>query len=377
MVRSITWRLVYLAAAAGLWAQTTSTLGVVTKIDPAAQQIVVKTDAGAEVTVTMLPNASFRRTKPGETDLRNAATIAIGDISAGDRVLARGKQSDDPKAVSANLIVVMSKTDIAQKQAAEKADWDKRGVVGVVTAASPTEIAISIRGPGGAKQMIVTPESNAIIRRYSPESIKFEDAKPSKLDEIKTGDQVRARGEKSADGSKMTADEIVSGSFREIAATILSIDAANNSMRVNDLATKKPVTIKLNPDSSVKKLAPQMAQMLAARNRPADQSGAQQGAQQDKQGSPDGRAGGRGFGGGGGRGGGDLTQMLESVPKATLADLKNGDAIIVLSTVGASPDQLTAITMLAGVEPILTRPGTREMQLGDWSLGGGLGGGEP
>ena len=30
--------------------------------------------------------------------------------------------------------------------------------------------------------------------------------------------------------------------------------------------------------------------------------------------------------------------------------------------------------MLAGVEPILTKPGTREMQLGGWSLGGGLGG---
>ena len=374
MARGITLRLVYLAAAATLIGQTTSTVGVVTKVDAASQQITVKTDAGAEVTVTMLPNASFRKTKPGETDLRNAATIAMGDISAGDRVLARGKQSDDPKAVSANLIVVMSKSDIAQKQASEKADWDKRGVVGVVTAASPTEIALSVRGPGGAKQMIVTPGPSAVIRRYSPESIKFEDAKASKLDEIKTGDQVRARGEKSADGAKMTADEIVSGSFKEIAATILSIDAANNSLRVNDLATKKPVTIRLNPDSSVKKLPPQMAQMLAARNRPPDQQGRAGGPPPE---------GGRGPGseGRGGRGGGernfDLAQMLDRVPKAGLADLKNGDAIIVLSTVGASPDQLTAITMLAGVEPILTRPGTREMQLGDWSLGGGLGGGEP
>jgi hypothetical protein len=68
--------------------------------------------------------------------------------------------------------------------------------------------------------------------------------------------------------------------------------------------------------------------------------------------------------------------MLERVPAATLGDLKAGDAVIVLSTVGASADQMTAITMLAGVEPILTKPGTREMQLGGWSLGG-LGGGEP
>ena len=73
------------------------------------------------------------------------------------------------------------------------------------------------------------------------------------------------------------------------------------------------------------------------------------------------------------RGAGDLTQMLDRVPPVELADLKNGDAVILLSTVGASADQLNAITLLAGVEPILTKPGTREMSLGEWSLGGGMG----
>ena len=372
------WRIVYLAAVSllgqAIYGQATSTVGVVTKIDPAAQQIVVKTDAGSEVTVTMQPTASFRRTKPGETDLRNAATIAITDINAGDRVLARGKPSEDQKSVAATLIVVMSQGDIAKKQAAEKADWDKRGVVGTVTAASPTEVALSVRGNGGAKSLIVTPGTGAVIRRYSTESIKFEDARASTLGEIKTGDQVRARGDKTPDGAHMVAEEIVSGSFRELAATILSIDAAQNQIRVNDLATKKPLIIKMSPDSTIRKLPPQMAQMLAARNRPQDQSAA------GAQGGPGGRGGGspEGRGGMGGRGGGgDLTQMLDRAPKTALTDLKTGDAIIVLSTVGNAPDQLTAIMLLAGVEPILTKPGTREMQLGDWSLGGGLGGGEP
>jgi len=385
MKSSVSLRFVYLAVAAAFaYGQATSTVGVVTKVDPAAQTLVMKTDQGPEVTVTMEPKVSFRKTKPGETSLANAATITLADIAAGDRVLARGKASDDKTSVAATLVVVMSKSDIAQKQAAEKADWDKRGVVGTVTAASPTEIAISVRGPGGAKTMIVTPGANAVIRRYSPESIKFEDAKVSTLGEIKTGDQVRARGDKSADGSKMTADEIVSGTFRELAATILSIDAAANTLRVNDLATKKPVVIRLNADSAVKKLPPQMAQMLAARNQGGAAAGGRAGgppaADAGGRGGAEGRApegrGPEGRGGFGGRGGGasDLARMLERVPKATLADLKNGDAIIVLSTVGSSPDQLTVITMLAGVEPILTKPGTREMQLGDWSLGGGMGG---
>jgi hypothetical protein len=65
---------------------------------------------------------------------------------------------------------------------------------------------------------------------------------------------------------------------------------------------------------------------------------------------------------------------VDRSPKISLADLKPGDAIIVLSTVGATPDQLTAITLVAGVEPILTAPGRKEMALGDWSLGVDSGG---
>ena len=120
-------------------AATGSTLGVVEKIDPGARQIVLKTDAGAEVTLTLPPAASFRRVAPGETDLRNASTIAITDINAGDRVLARGKPSGDGTVI-ATLLVVMSKSDIANKQTAERADWDRRGVAGVVTATGDGQI---------------------------------------------------------------------------------------------------------------------------------------------------------------------------------------------------------------------------------------------
>jgi hypothetical protein len=368
------WRFPYVLMALHgvlIWAQApaTNTVGVVTKIDAEAKQLVLKTDAGAEVSITLQPTANFRRVAPGENDLRNAAAIAMTDINPGDRVLARGRTSEDQKSVTATLVVVMSQADIAKKQASERADWDKRGVIGVVTAVSPSDIAINVRGASGARALIITPAPNAQIRRYAPDSTKFSDAKPSTLAEIRTGDQVRALGDKNDDGSKMTALEIVSGSFRELAATILSIDAAKGELRVNDLATKKPVILKINSDSSLRKLPAPMAQMLAARNRPPDPGAARAGA------APEGRGGnGEGRGGGrGGRGSGDLTQMLDRIPKVTLADLKTGDAIIVLSAVGSS-DQLTAITMLAGVEPILTKPGTREMELGAWSLGGGLGG---
>ncbi len=370
MMSKFNWLIVFAAVAlsGACLAQPTaagSTLGVVAKIDSDARQIVLKTDAGAEITVIMPPAASFRRVAPGETDLRNASTIAITDINAGDRVLARGKPSQDGKSVTATLIVVMSKSDIANRQTAERADWDRRGVAGVVTAVGGGQIAINVRGPGGIKPLTIVPAKDAVIRRYAPDSVKFIDAKPSSLEEIKLGDQVRARGDKSDDGAKLMADEIVSGSFRTIAATVISINAAENLMRVTNLDGKKPMTIKLNPDSVLRKLPPQMAQMLAARNRPPEEGAGARGS-----GSTGGRA---GFGGGRG-GGGDLQQMLERTPKISLADLKPGDAIVVSSTVGSTPDQITAITLVAGVEPILTAPGRKDMALGSWSLdmeGGG------
>ncbi len=371
MMTSRIQRILVCAAMVGavVFGQAGSTLGVVTKIDAQARQIVLKTDAGAEITIVMQPTASFRRVAPGETDLRNASTIAITDISAGDRVLARGKASDDQKSVAATLIVVMSKSDIANKQAGERADWDKRGVTGNVTAVGGDQIAINVRGPGGVKPLIIIPGKDVVVRRYAPDSVKFVDAKPSTIAEIKTGDQVRARGDKSEDGTKMTADEIVSGSFRTIAATVNSIDPAQSQMRVTNLDGKKPVIVKVNQDSLMRKLPPQAAQMLAARNRPPEDGGS---AGANAGAGRGGAGGGRG-GPGGGRGGGDLQQVVERAPNVTLADLKPGDAIIVLSTVGAASDQMTAITLLAGVEPILTAPGRKDMALGEWSLGADAG----
>ena len=70
--------------------------------------------------------------------------------------------------------------------------------------------------------------------------------------------------------------------------------------------------------------------------------------------------------------------MIERMPALKLEDLKPGDAVIVSSTEGADPNQVTAITLVAGVEPILTAaPGgsQRAAMLGSWNLDMGGGGG--
>ena len=379
-------------------------LGVVTKIDADARQLTLKTDAGAEVGVSLDAKATFRRVAPGETSLANAAAIALTDIHAGDRVLARGKNADDQKSIAASIIIVMSQGDIASKQAAERADWDRRGATGIVAEVSADSITINVRTLQGVTPMVVTPAPNAIVRRYAPDSVKFADAKPSQLSEIKKGDQVRARGTKTADSTAMKAEEIVSGQFKMIAGLVISVDPQENIVRISNIETKKQMTVKIIADSSVKKLPPQLSVAIANRlhgvtdaagargpgSAGAGPNGPPAGAPPARAppagtppaGAPNGEnAGGRGGFGvgrggfGGGRGAGDLQTMIDRTPAITVGDLKTGDAIIVSSTVGASADQVTAITLLAGVEAILTKPGSREMSLGDWNVGGGdLGG---
>ena len=55
-----------------------------------------------------------------------------------------------------------------------------------------------------------------------------------------------------------------------------------------------------------------------------------------------------------------------------LTELKPNDPIIVVCTEGAKPSEVTAITILTGVEPILAaRPKGGDMNLGSWNLGMG------
>jgi hypothetical protein len=318
--------------------------------------------------------------------------------------LVRGKSSD-PSSFAATVIIAMKRSDVEAKQQQDQQDWQKRGIGGLVRAVDPTAgtITISVAGPGGARPVAVHVAKETVLRRYAPDSVQFDDAKPSALDQVKVGDQLRARGTRSPDGSDFAAEEIVSGAFRNISGTINSVDATMNTLTVTDLVTKKPVVVKVSAQSKIVKIPAQIAQGLAMRlkgaaagspagsgaqasqgNRPADASAA------DSARPAGGGAGGGGGGGGGGyaRGGGagggaaDLQQVVARMPPATLADFQKGDAVMIVSTEGTAAGGVTAITLLGGVEPILTAPngGQAAMSLSPWNIGGGggedAGGGE-
>jgi hypothetical protein len=371
-------------------AQVSKTVGVIKSVG--TDSITVAAESGGEVTAKLMATTKILRVPPGEKDLKNATTLQAQDLQPGDRVLVRGPASADGHNIAALAVIVMKQADVAAKQQHDRDDWQKRGVGGLVTkvdAANGT-ITISSGGIGTTRNIAVHIVKDTILRRYAPGSVKFDDAKPAPLDQVKPGDQLRARGNRNPDGSEVTAEEVVSGSFRNIAGTIKAIDAASNTMTVQDAISKSAVTVKVSSDSQMKKLPAEMAQRIAMRLKgvaggaSADQPGANgQGAKPTGGGAQPSTSadsqGARGTGGGaGGNGPPDIQRMLSRLPNSTLADLQKGDAVMIVATEEGNADAVTAITLLAGVDAILTAAPNRSASslLSPWSLGAPGGEGE-
>ncbi len=365
------------AQAAPAQAASAKQLGTIKSISGSV--ITLTTDAGVSITVQVDDGARMVRTAPGQTDLKGATVIHVQDLQVGDRILVRGKASDDGKTIAASVVIAMKQSDLAAKQEQERQDWQKRGIGGLVSAVEPSSGTITITtGAGSTKKSVaIHTTSTTVFRRYAPDSVKFDDAKPSALDQVKSGDQLRARGNKNADGTEFAAEEIVSGVFRNIAGTITSLDTAANTVTVNDLLSKKSIMVKITADSQVRKLPQQMAQVIAMRLKSGGSNGTAAGQQPVSQNgaAPGGQS--RPGGMGANRTGGtpDFQQILSRMPPAGLSDLQKGDAVMIVSTEGSDSGEVTAITLLAGVEPILqASPGGQMMTLSPWSLGGGGGG---
>jgi hypothetical protein len=350
-------------------------IGEVKVIDAAGHQLIVKTDAGSLVTVSLSDKTVYMRVAPGEKTLANATKIAFTDVGEGDRVLARGKVADDHKSVPAAVLIVMNKADIAKKQEAERAEWKRRGLLGIITALKPEtkEITISSRTLTGQQSITIPITDKVELRRYAPDSIKFADAKPSEFAELKLGDQLRALGDRSADALSFTAEKVVTGTFRNVAGVVAAIDAATGEVKINDMQTKQPLTIVVKQDAVLRRFpsAAEMGGMMAMMGRggqgapPVAGQGAPPAAGQGNR--PTGAQGGppQGGGPGGGRGGGpNIQDMLERLPTITIADVKVGDTIIVSSTKGADPTRLTAISVISGADTLLNMIAARQQAAG-------------
>jgi uncharacterized membrane protein YgcG len=359
-------------------------IGTVTSIS--GTTLTVKTDAGQSYQVEVPTAAAIKRIAPGEKDLTKAATMQFGDLAVGDRTLVKLDPDAPAGATQALQIIAVKQADVAEKQQKDREDWQKRGTGGLVKSVDAgAGVIVLTSGSGAAAKTITVHTTKAtMLKRYAPASVSFDAAVPAPIDAIHPGDQLRARGIRSADGASIDAEEAVSGTFRNISGTITATDATASTLVVKDLTTKKQVTIHITPEAQMRRLPERMATMLAARLKGTSGGGggrAKGGAQQTSGGAGSMPSAGGGQGGGqagggqwSGQGGGDPQQMLSRAPAIQIADLKKGDAVMVVATDGTT--DVTAITLVAGVEPLLEAPEASQSLLNNWSMGGGSGAAE-
>lgn len=342
----------------------TRVVGSITAID--GKSLMVKSDAGAAVTVTVGEGARILQTTPDAKTLATATVLQLTDLAVGDRVLMAVQPSADGSAPVASRVIVVKQADEAKRQQAEQSDWQHRGVGGVVKSVDVAGGTVSIAS--GARILTIRVSPKTIVRRYDPASIKYSDSKISALDQIHVGDQLQARGDRSADG-EISAEEIIAGSFRNLSGTIVSVDVAGSSVTLNDLETKKPLTIRITADSQMHKLSVEMAKNLAERFKSAAGARAADAPAAGTGQIPgNGQPGASGYGSG--QRNGSLSQMLQRAESVSLSNLHKGDAVMIVATEGPS-GSATAVTLLAGVEPILTASASQNMFSASWNLGGG------
>jgi hypothetical protein len=351
-------------------------LGTISGI--AGNTLTVKVDANGDRQVVVPSEASIKRVAPGEKDLSKAVAIEFSSLAKGDRVLVKLDPDAPAGTLQALQIVAVKQEDLAQKQQKDREDWQRRGVGGLVKSVDPASGVIVLTSGAGAtaKTITVHTAKTTMLKRYAPASVSYDAAQPAPIDAIHVGDQLRARGDKNPDGTEIAAEEAISGTFRNISGAISSIDNANSIFVIKDLATKKVMTVHITPDAQMRRLPDMMARMLAARlTGSSGGAGAGPGGQFGGPPGGGGQAPGAGGGQGLGRPGGpDPQQMLSRAPAIQLADLKKGDAVMLVATDGAT--DVTAITLLAGVEPLLEAPAASQNMLNNWSMNSGSGAAE-
>ncbi len=367
-------------------------VGTITAIN--GDTLTVKADSGEMRQVQVPASAILKQIEPGQKDLSAAQSIQLSSLATGDRVLVRIDPNGTGATPLAAQIIAIKQADVTKQQQQDREDWQRNGVGGLVKSIDPASGTIILTTGSGATMKVVQVHvtGSTVLKRYAPASIRYDLAQPAPIAAIQAGDQLRARGDKNADGTQIEAKEVVSGSFRNISGTIASLDQGSSTFVVKDLATKKQYTIRVTPDSQMHALPENMARILAARLKGTAPGGAgTPPAGATPQGGPPagapssapagqprtwgGQSGGQWSGGGAGSGRGpssDMQQMLSRTPAIQFADLKKGEAVMLVSTADAS--DVTAITLLTGVEPLLEAPEASRDLLANWSMGSGAAG---
>lgn len=349
----------WLAVPISIVAQTAKhEVGTVTSVT--GKTVMLQSAAGAQVTVILNSATTFLLLPAGSKNLKAATPASLANIAIGDRVLATGSAGSNPGTLTAARVIVMKSADITALNASQQADWRHRGVSGVVRGVEAPVVTIS----AAERTIQVNTTPATVFRRYAAGSVSFSAATPSTLSGLRVGDELSVRGVKSADGTEIAAEEIVSGTFENLSGAIASIDVQAQTLTIKDLVTKMSEVVQITPQSDLRSLPVDAARSLAVRNHSGSKSTPASPASSSAKPNPKGEADPTR------NAGMDLSRMLPQLPQQKLSDLKVGDAVLIVASRADGAGPLTAITMLSGVEQLLSArsAGAKPITLSPWDL---------
>lgn len=382
---------VVIAFALTAFAQTTAApdrvVGVVTAVDKASNQISVKADSGETKAVVVTATSALLRMPPGETAPQKALKISLEEVVAGDRLFARGGFTGDGKTLEARQVVVSSAAAISAQAQPQQTNPRGRPMAGRIARVdvNKKEITLQPRGREGVTPPTIVVSDATRFFRYAPDSMDIKHASHSSLSQMREGDQLRALGERSEDGTRFTATEVIAGSMTRTIGEVVSVDAARKELTLKN-NEGQTITVAIGDRSTLRRVTPEVAATFATRpgrgegpqGRPNDR-----GERRERPAGETSEAR-RGGGGRAGRAGRGFQQILEGLPAISLTELKKGDAVFVSGSEGSDASRMTAIMLITGDPAFMQRflqrgpnRGPQNPGLPGQVMGGGVGPAEP
>jgi hypothetical protein len=363
-------------------ATQTRIVGNVTAVNKTDNEVTIKSETGESITIVLSPSSSLLRLPAGETSAQKAIKITLADIAVGDRLFARVTGTAGDKRVAATQIVVSGGPVSAaggSDPATQRGDARNRGLNGRITTlnAEKKEISVQSRSREGVGTITIQASDSTKFFRYAPDSLDIKNASRSSFAGLKVGDQLRALGETNADGTRFTADEIISGLIGRTGGQVTAVNPSANEITVKNTQTGQTMTVAVGANSMLRRVSAEDAAAFEA-NRPArpDRPAPATSTATQPERSNENRTAGEERRPRAGRG---IQEALENLPAIKVSDIKKGDTVFVS---GSQADQthMTVIMLLTGDPTFIGRflqpgpnRGPQSPGLPGDVLGGGVG----
>src|SRR5687767_15213584 len=150
---------------------------------------------------------------PGEAAAQKALQIGLEEVAVGDRVFARAAFIGDGKTLEARQVVVSSTAATTAQSQPQQTDLRSRPMAGRIARVDvdKKEITLQPRGREAVTPPTIVISDATRFFRYAPDSLDINHASRSSISQMREGDQLRALGERSEDGTRFAATEIKIG----------------------------------------------------------------------------------------------------------------------------------------------------------------------